>query len=335
MDKRVIVVDSNIAVQKLLEYSLSKDGFEVNCVPDSISAMDLALNVKPDLIIASYNPEGMNIYDFCKRVKGYNILKDIPIIVLVGYSDSYDEATLLAAGVSCYLKKPIESSELVEKVRSLFKIEKKDIVSETTLLDISEDAGAADSEGLEVITTESEEEKDETVNIEELLGWSIPDKPAVSEAEKESVALTDVEEDIETTETPHIEEEKEDLASADEERETISEEGFNIGSDEEKEDRIIGEESVQEEESEDAEEPAKTEELEVEMEKEPSLADKEVSDVASDDVKIYTGEVTEDKIEEEVKRVVSEIVEKIAWDVVPDLAEIAIKKEIERLTSEK
>ena len=99
MAKKLLVVDSNLAIQKLVEYNLSREQFEVTCLNDGLSALDLLATVDPDLILADYHLEGISFTRFCEKVKQKQTAKERPILVLVGAMDSYDPNKLVSLGV--------------------------------------------------------------------------------------------------------------------------------------------------------------------------------------------------------------------------------------------
>lgn len=164
MPRSVLLVDDNLAVQKLVELILRKEGFEISSVDNALSAIDLALKQPPDLILADFNLEGMNVFSFVQKVRQKERLSEIPIVLLINSTESYDPAQLQSAGIQAFLKKPIDAKELAEEVK------KQTGTSETVMIDLN----ALSKKGEAGLSDHFSNSANDAVKIEELLGWSSP-----------------------------------------------------------------------------------------------------------------------------------------------------------------
>lgn len=164
MPRSVLLVDDNLAVQKLVELTLRKEGFEISSVDNALSAIDLALKQPPDLILADFNLEGMNVFSFVQKVRQKERLAEIPIVLLINSTESYDPAQLQSAGIQAFLKKPIDAKELSEEAK------KQTGVAETVMFDLNAVAKKGESKLSEHFSNPG----NDAVKIEELLGWSSP-----------------------------------------------------------------------------------------------------------------------------------------------------------------
>jgi DNA-binding response OmpR family regulator len=201
MAKKLLVVDSNLAIQKLVEYNLSREKFEVTCLNDGLSALDLLTQIDPDLILADFRLEGISFVRFCEKVKQKQTSKERAILVLVSGTDSYDPSTLVALGVVDFVKKPLEPKELIEKLKDLSQ-------DAATVIDRAPrptvPAAVEPPPALPSTPTPSptppppSKDQAEVMKIEELLGWSLPgEKSAEKEAQKADKGIP--EPDYETT----------------------------------------------------------------------------------------------------------------------------------------
>lgn len=118
MPAQVLVVDQNPLVQTTIENSLNSQNCEVTSVRDALSGLDLAYKIKPDLMIADLRMEGLMVYSFCARVKQKSFLSNIPIFLLVQQNDVYDEKRLRQSGVVGFIQKPVDTVKLMELVSS-------------------------------------------------------------------------------------------------------------------------------------------------------------------------------------------------------------------------
>ena len=285
MSNRLFVVDSNLAVQKLVEYSLSREGFEVTVFGDGLSALDALDEVKPELFIVEYNMAGIDISRFCEKIRKDADLKDSPILMLVNTSDIYDESRLRSAGVADFIKKPLESIDLSTKAKRYFRTEK--------------------DEG------EVEVGEEETVKMEELLGWSSPR------------GTTSLFSELRDEKEPGLLDNNEMV----EEKEEVT-----IEANKEAEDFVFVDEVEEVEELE--KEPAEGESV---PEREPVPQSETVAEKAlpkAENISDYVGQIPSDLVEKMIKEAAREMVEKIAWEVIPPLVEIAIKKEMEKIKGE-
>jgi CheY-like chemotaxis protein len=114
MPAQVLVVDQNPLVQTTIENTLHPQKLEVTSVRDALSGLDLAYKIKPDLIIADLRMEGLMIYSFCARIRQKPYLANIPIFLLVQQNDTFDEGKLRQSGVVGYIQKPVDPDKLNE-----------------------------------------------------------------------------------------------------------------------------------------------------------------------------------------------------------------------------
>lgn len=118
MPKKLLLADSSITIQKVVELSLSDEGFKVMSTRDGDTAFKLAKEIRPDVVLADIFLPSIDGYDLCKKMKEDPELKNTPVILLVGKSDSFDMIKANLCGASDFINKPFESSELIEKVKS-------------------------------------------------------------------------------------------------------------------------------------------------------------------------------------------------------------------------
>lgn len=118
MPKKLLLADSSITIQKVVELSLSDEGFQVTSARDGDTAFRFAKEIKPDVVLADIFLPSIDGYELCKKMKEDPELKNTPVILLVGKSDSFDMNKANLCGASDFINKPFESSELIEKVKS-------------------------------------------------------------------------------------------------------------------------------------------------------------------------------------------------------------------------
>lgn len=152
MPKKLLLADSSITIQKVVELSLSDEGFKVTSARDGDTAFKFAKEIRPDIVLADIFLPSIDGYDLCKKMKEDPELKNTPVILLVGKSDSFDMSRANLCGAADFINKPFESSELIEKVKSY-------------------SAGDADIEVVELT------EEGDVMPVETPLSVDIPSKP--------------------------------------------------------------------------------------------------------------------------------------------------------------
>lgn len=125
--RKLLLADDSITIQKVVNLTFADEGFEVISVGDGNSAIDKLREDSPDLVLADVNMPGLNGYEICEKIKENN--RDMPVILLVGSFEPFDEDEAKRVGADDYLTKPFQSiSHLVSKVTNLLNLEKQDSV---------------------------------------------------------------------------------------------------------------------------------------------------------------------------------------------------------------
>ncbi len=114
----VLAIDDEAAVLAEVASVLGLAGYCCVTASDAATAMDLALKLRPDLIISDINLAGQNGLDLCEQIKDQPILSEVPVVFLSGAHIPDVVRAAHAAGGTYYLRKPFDAGvleELVEK----------------------------------------------------------------------------------------------------------------------------------------------------------------------------------------------------------------------------
>ena len=123
--KKVLVVDDEQAIREVLVYNLQKEGYDTLEAEDGVSAVNIALEQKPDLMLLDIMLPKMDGLTVCKRVKNY---LNIPILMLTAKDAEIDKIVGLELGADDYITKPFSVRELMARVKA--NLRKLDIASE-------------------------------------------------------------------------------------------------------------------------------------------------------------------------------------------------------------
>ena len=113
--KTILVVDDEQPIIDILVYNLKKEGYNVIEANDGVTAVDVALEQKPDLILLDIMLPRLDGLSVCKRIK--NSL-NVPILMLTAKDGEIDKILGLELGADDYITKPFSVRELVARVKA-------------------------------------------------------------------------------------------------------------------------------------------------------------------------------------------------------------------------
>ena len=113
--KTILIVDDEQPIVDILVYNLKKEGYRTIEASDGITAVDMALEQKPDLILLDIMLPRLDGLSVCKRIKNsYNV----PILMLTAKDSEIDKILGLELGADDYITKPFSVRELVARVKA-------------------------------------------------------------------------------------------------------------------------------------------------------------------------------------------------------------------------
>jgi two-component system alkaline phosphatase synthesis response regulator PhoP len=118
--KKILVVDDERQIVKLVEINLKKHGYAVVCAYDGVEALEKVESEKPDMLVLDVMMPRMNGFDVLKRLQANPDTEHIPVIMLTAKAQDADIFTGWQAGVSSYLTKPFNPREVLTFVERIF-----------------------------------------------------------------------------------------------------------------------------------------------------------------------------------------------------------------------
>ena len=119
---KILVADDEQDVVRLIEFRLSKEGFEIISCGDGQAAVQLAESEKPDLIILDIMMPLMDGMEVLRQVRSHRTTSRIPVIMLTAKTSSLNIDEAWRLGVSDYLVKPFDPEKLVTKAKKALRI---------------------------------------------------------------------------------------------------------------------------------------------------------------------------------------------------------------------
>ncbi|MGH7730423.1 MAG: response regulator [Candidatus Eiseniibacteriota bacterium] len=116
---RILVVDDEIYIVHILDFSLGMEGYEVITALDGEQALEKARVEKPDLIVLDIMMPKLDGYETCKILKAEPDTKDIPVILLSAKGRNVDQKIGFEVGADDYITKPFSPRKLVERINAI------------------------------------------------------------------------------------------------------------------------------------------------------------------------------------------------------------------------
>jgi CheY-like chemotaxis protein len=370
--RKLLLADDSVTIQKVIELTFADEGVRVVALSNGRDAIAQLEEIAPDIVLADvFMPEKTG-YEVCEYVKQNEKLKHVPVLLLVGSFEPFDEAEARRVGADDILTKPFQSiRRLIDRVGALVSSPPRSVEAEIPTAELpksyenSEDQDRLNTDELAMTTADTKPLPEE---LKETLEFAQPVTAKLQESQEPK--------EIRETETAAVSEE-EPMESSDvlldlgdfEPVHAVAEDDFILDLDMpggfSLEDTLDGETpapmrafvepqltetaavssfSYQPEVSARSTsyvEPIAYEDQvheiapETQPTYEPAKMDAEpaVSSIAPAVAAVVPGELSQEMIDAIARRAVEmlsdKVIREIAWEVVPDLAELLIKRQLE------
>jgi two-component system alkaline phosphatase synthesis response regulator PhoP len=116
---KILVVDDEIYIVHILDFSLGMEGYEVITALDGEQAVERAIAEKPDLIVLDIMMPKLDGYETCRILKKEAVTRDIPVILLSAKGRNIDQKIGFEVGADDYITKPFSPRKLVERINTI------------------------------------------------------------------------------------------------------------------------------------------------------------------------------------------------------------------------
>ena len=129
-DIKILCVDDEPDILEILKYNLSNEGYNISTAADGKSAIEMAYNISPNLIIMDVMMPNMDGIEACEKLRSDDKFNDTIIMFLTARGEDYSHVAAYDAGADDYVTKPVKPKVLVSKVKGLLRRLKKVIATD-------------------------------------------------------------------------------------------------------------------------------------------------------------------------------------------------------------
>ncbi|MFL2631860.1 MAG: response regulator transcription factor [Candidatus Marisimplicoccus sp.] len=129
-DIKILCVDDEPDILEILKYNLTNEGYNVLTAVDGKSAIEIAYNLNPNLIIMDVMMPIMDGIAACEKLRSDDKFNDTIIMFLTARGEDYSHVAAYDAGADDYVTKPVKPKVLVSKVKGLLRRLKKVIAND-------------------------------------------------------------------------------------------------------------------------------------------------------------------------------------------------------------
>lgn len=116
---KILVVDDEVYILHILDFSLGAEGFEVITANNGELAIEKAKQERPDLIVLDIMMPVVDGYETCRRLKRESETKNIPVVLLTAKGRDVDKRLGYEVGAVDYIVKPFSPNRLIERIQEI------------------------------------------------------------------------------------------------------------------------------------------------------------------------------------------------------------------------
>lgn len=125
MGLKVLLADESSSIKKALQLALSDYAVEVKSVPSGLDVLSVALDFRPDIVLADVLLTKKSGYEVCKEIRANPTLQNVPVVLMWSSFMEFDQTLAEKNGYSDKLEKPFDTETLRQKINALVTKTKK------------------------------------------------------------------------------------------------------------------------------------------------------------------------------------------------------------------
>jgi DNA-binding response OmpR family regulator len=119
MATKLLLVEDNSTIQKIVEAAFANDTFDVVIASDAADGLHKLNTLLPDIVLADASMPGLSGVQLCQIIRGTTSMQHVPVVLLTSTFTTYDQTQGEQVGVTAHLTKPFEPQELLALVQRL------------------------------------------------------------------------------------------------------------------------------------------------------------------------------------------------------------------------
>src|SRR5271157_5335173 len=133
MSKRIAIVEDEVELASLIEYNLTRQGYQVLILGGARGTLKALEQYKPDLILLDVMLPDADGFELCRQIRQSSLLGRIPVVFLTARSEEVDRVLGLEIGGDDYMTKPFSPRELVARVKAHLRRQDADAAPQAAL----------------------------------------------------------------------------------------------------------------------------------------------------------------------------------------------------------
>ena len=142
MNERILIIEDDQAILKLIQRGLAYEGYTVDVATDGRAGLNLARDRSPDLVVLDWMLPGMDGLEVCHRLRTGGAM---PILMLTAKDTIQDRVQGLDAGADDYMVKPFNLDELLARIRALLRRTQPERIPVLKFADLTLDTGSREA----------------------------------------------------------------------------------------------------------------------------------------------------------------------------------------------
>ena len=119
MTKQILLIEDEENIAEAIRFILSRDGWVVQVIRDGAAAWAMVQQMRPDMVILDVMLPGKTGLEILTELRAHADFADLPILMLTAKGQGRDRVAAERAGVSAFMTKPFDNSEIRAVVRGL------------------------------------------------------------------------------------------------------------------------------------------------------------------------------------------------------------------------
>lgn len=121
MPKQILLVEDSVTMQKVVQITFAREDYQIIATTSVDEALAKCREQRPDVVLADASLPGKTGYELAATLRSDNSLKDVPVLLMTGHFNPYDEPRAQKSGIDAHIVKPFDTQSLIDKVGTLVK----------------------------------------------------------------------------------------------------------------------------------------------------------------------------------------------------------------------